>query len=112
MMFGLVTDQRGFVILNAKDRLTRLLHAVGGNPDKIRVGYNGEYEYQETYGDLDIRITNSDSYDCPWVDIYNFKTGPVALYRVSDDDKAAELINEYREVFNVSEAVGDDQRAG
>lgn len=98
-MFGRVTDRRGLKILSAKDRITQLVKAVGGDTSQIRAEYNGGFEYHERHGALDIRITNNESFGCPWVDIYHFETGPVALYRVTDDAKAAELIEEYREMF-------------
>ncbi|UBI10013.1 hypothetical protein LA324_05230 [Corynebacterium coyleae] len=98
--------------MNAKQRLEGIVRLIGGNPSTITRDYNGALQYRETYGELDILITDSDSYDHPWVDIYHFQVGPVALYRVSDDEKAAQLINEYKEIFDDSETAGDDQRAG
>ena len=105
-MFGRVTDRRGLKILSAKDRITQLVKSVGGDTSHIRTDYNGGFDYYERHGDLDIRISNHESYDCPWVDIYHFKVGPVALYRVTDDAKAAELIEEYKEIFR--ETPGSD----
>ena len=83
----------------AKERITNLVKLIGGDTREIYKDRNECYQYKETVGELDIRITNSDHFDTPWVDIYHFKVGPVALYRVTDDDKAAELIEEYKEIF-------------
>ena len=99
MMFGRATDRRGLELLSAKERITRLVKLIGGDTSEIYKDYNGAYQYQEIHGELDIRITNSEDFDCPWVDIYHFKAGPVALYRVQDDDIAVELIEEYKEIF-------------
>lgn len=90
--------------MKAKDRIAELVRLVEGDPASIDKDYNGSWVYRETHGELDIIITDSDSYDCPWVDIYHFQAGPVALYRVTDNTKAAKLIEEYKEDFGVRKA--------
>lgn len=105
-MFGRATDRRGSKKLSAKERIEQLVKAVGGNTAEIYKDYNGAYQYHEAHGELDIRITNSEDFDCPWVDIFHFRAGPVALYRVQDDDIAAELVEEYKEIFR--ETPGSD----
>ena len=86
--------------MSAKERITKLVQRIGGDTSGIYRDYNGAYQYRETHGELDIRITNSEDFDCPWVDIFHFRVGSIALYRVQDDDIAAELIEEYKEIFS------------
>ena len=85
-------------------RQEQLVRAVGGDPVRVVKDYNGGYQYGELTDQLDIRISNHELYDTPWVDIYHRDHGPVALYRVQDDQKAADLINEYKEVYRGAEA--------
>ena len=99
-MFGQVFDLKGLRKLDAKQRITKLVEAIGGDTARIYRDYNGAYQYSDLCGELDIRITNSENSGCPWVDIYHFRVGPVALYRVEDDKIASDLIHRYKEIFN------------
>ena len=92
--------------MSANERITRLVKLIGGDPGKIKRDYAGTYSYHEAHGSLDIRISNTEAFECPWVDIYHFGVGSIGLFRVQDDNKSAELIEDYKELFG--EAAGDD----
>lgn len=99
-MFGLGTGQKGSVILSAKERMEHLVTLLGGDTSEIYRTYYGNYHYHAAKGELDIRISNSDAIERPWVDIYHFGVGPIALFCIEDDGRAARLIKEYQEVFD------------
>ena len=85
--------------MDAKERIKQLVTAIGGDPATVYTDYNGSYKYHEAHGKLDIRITNSDSFKWPWVDLFHFGDGSVALFQVRDGGIAAELIERYKEIY-------------
>lgn len=106
-MFGLDTSQKGLKTLNGKQRLQNLVRSIGGSVSDVYTDFTEQHQYAEGYGPLDIRITNSDSFTVPWIDIFHNELGPVALYRVTDDEKAAEMLLDYKETFGETTATDD-----